>query len=632
MRGRAGNLSRIKKMNERNIALLVPPHAPSAADDGTDTPLSWALVDSARDQVDRRVHGTWGQLVEMVTTHKPAPSKDGSGWLPAAIEPGPRTKERAGPWAVLVLDIEARATKLPDGGKRVTGPAPVPLDVLADELKARGWRAALATSHSHEGPAEAGTLGPRYRIVFAVSRPVRPEEIKPLVLHVAALLGLADCLDEKCMDASRLFYLPRCPADRWALRQNAAVDGAPLDVDALLEGVEVASMAPARRAFKASTSSGTVIDLFNEQADIGHIVTQEGYIPKGRNRWMWPGSTSGVPGVVLLPDSGRLYSHHGQDPLCCGAHSHDAFSVWTVLKHAGDVGAAVRAAANMAGIREVIQSSVFDATEQFRQAIQQAPDARVLLESVCPRIAVAENLDKASRGMLAKVLQGKMRECGRQYTMPDCHGLVAPRTEGEPEPDTHDGYARGLLAELARNADGAAVVGADGALYVPTRRGIYEALTFEKASMHVARLYDGCDLCKRAADYLAIAKHGYSIAEDVHFFVDAPVGLACPSGFYQVTAGDAIECVPLAHSHRQRFVHDVDPHPGPTPAFARLLSACFASAAPGEEVAQTRLLQEVFGAVVLGLMARQQVAVLFYGPPRSSGHRNTTWQRLPESA
>lgn len=85
-----------------------------------------------------------------------------------------------------------------------------------------------------------------------------------------------------------------------------------------------------------------VIQRFNAAADIGHVLEMHGYLPSG-SRWCAPESTSGDPGVVLLPDSEppRVYSHHASCPLADG-YSHDAFSVYCILAHGGDVTAAVR--------------------------------------------------------------------------------------------------------------------------------------------------------------------------------------------------------------------------------------------------------------------------------------------------
>lgn len=90
-----------------------------------------------------------------------------------------------------------------------------------------------------------------------------------------------------------------------------------------------------------------VIGAFNEAHDIAAILEQYGYTPRGDGAWLSPGSTSGNPGVRLLED-GRIYSHHA-DVLGTG-HSHDAFSAWTILEHAGNHNRAVAQAAEMLGL------------------------------------------------------------------------------------------------------------------------------------------------------------------------------------------------------------------------------------------------------------------------------------------
>ena len=104
-----------------------------------------------------------------------------------------------------------------------------------------------------------------------------------------------------------------------------------------------AESAPVRQ-YAVKASGAGVIDRFNERADIGHVLELHGYVPSG-SRWCAPDSTSGDPGVVLLPDSEppRVYSHHASCPLADG-HAHDAFSVWCILAHGGDVTEAVREA------------------------------------------------------------------------------------------------------------------------------------------------------------------------------------------------------------------------------------------------------------------------------------------------
>lgn len=289
----------------------------------------------------------FADLAAMLCTPIVSASKEGPGWVPGYIEPGPRTGERVVHWDVLALDVEGKAERLPDGSKRLTGPKAPRLSEIAAELELWGLAAVLHTTHTHEEPAADGdTLGPRYRVVLNPSRPILPTEIKPLGLAVAAMLGLSDCTDTKCLEPARLFFWPRCPEERAHLAQSAVLDGEVLDVDAILTQAKRSAEPPPR---KPGPNGASVIAAFNAQADIALLLEQAGYVPKGRNRWMWQGSTSGLAGVVLLPDTGRVYSHHPGDPLHSD-HSHDAFSVWCILNHAGDFTAAVKAAARLLGM------------------------------------------------------------------------------------------------------------------------------------------------------------------------------------------------------------------------------------------------------------------------------------------
>jgi hypothetical protein len=284
--------------------------------------------------------------------------KDGSGWMPANIEPGPRTAERVKSISLLVLDVEADAENVKDADgkplldsngdhvKRYIGPEPPAPDAMIAELGLWGWRCILHTSYSHS-PEH-----PRYRMTFALSRVLTPAEVKPLGLHVAALIGIGDCIDTGAIEPARLFYLPRCPAERESLFRHAATEGEPLPVDEFLtKAAAIKQAQKSATAGRRTGQSGTVIQAFNDGHDVGAILEQHGYEQRGRRRWIWPGSTTGLPGVRLLPDSTpeRVYSSHGGDPLNDG-HAHDAFDLWRILKHGGDVSAAVKDAAHMMGM------------------------------------------------------------------------------------------------------------------------------------------------------------------------------------------------------------------------------------------------------------------------------------------
>ena len=271
--------------------------------------------------------------------------KDGRGWMPADIEPGPRTAERVKSVSLLVLDVEAEAENI-DGEKKIIGPEPPVSDAMSAEIGLWGWRCILHTSFNHAAD------NPRYRLTFDLSRPLTPEELKPLGLHVADLLGIGDCVDTGCLEAARLFYLPRCPADRQTLFYHADIPGVALPVDELI--ADAARINEAKKSAAATRRTGQsagVIEAFNNAHDVGAILEQHGYRLHGRGRWLWPGSTTGLAGVRLLPDAvpQRVYSSHGGDPLNDG-HARDAFDLWRILRHGGDMSAAVKDAARICGM------------------------------------------------------------------------------------------------------------------------------------------------------------------------------------------------------------------------------------------------------------------------------------------
>lgn len=300
---------------------------------------------------------TWRALSDMLARPIERAAKDGPGWLPSAIETH-REKKNAQPWCALVLDIEAKTvTDKTDGVKTAIGPEPPPLAEALTEAELLGWRGIGHTSHSHRDPAilPAGIAHHRYRLIFAVSRPVEVPEVQPLCAHVAARLGLGDCVDTSAMEAARFFWLPACPPERRALFEHGSCDGDPLDVNALLADAQREADAIGRAVEanrKRQTSKrGNVIGAFNGAHDIGALLERHGYRRRGRGRWMWPESSSGMPGVVLLRESDppRVFSHHGGDPLADG-HAHDAFSVFCTLEHGGDMRSAVREAARLLGM------------------------------------------------------------------------------------------------------------------------------------------------------------------------------------------------------------------------------------------------------------------------------------------
>jgi hypothetical protein len=108
--------------------------------------------------------------------------------------------------------------------------------------------------------------------------------------------------------------------------------------------------APTRQAPTGATGL-SVVDSFNQAHDVGELLRAHGYRTKGPGRWIAPSSESGLAGVVLLPESGRVFSHHASDPLGDGL-PHDPFDCYRILEHGGDHREAVKAAARLLGLNQ----------------------------------------------------------------------------------------------------------------------------------------------------------------------------------------------------------------------------------------------------------------------------------------
>ena len=96
------------------------------------------------------------------------------------------------------------------------------------------------------------------------------------------------------------------------------------------------------------------IDAFKRSTTIEAELERYGYRLISKNRYLSPHSSTGLPGVVVYPDSGKCWIHHASDPLCSEADGHpvDAFDLFCYNEHGGDIRAAAADAAKLLGIRQ----------------------------------------------------------------------------------------------------------------------------------------------------------------------------------------------------------------------------------------------------------------------------------------
>jgi hypothetical protein len=118
-------------------------------------------------------------------------------------------------------------------------------------------------------------------------------------------------------------------------------------VESILEQAEKIQYAMAEKSAKSAQNEAqgiSTIQQFNAANQPGSILESCGYMPQGDSRWLYPGSTSGLPGVRLLHTLNGtpvVYSSHTDDPLNDG-HIHDAFDCLKILRFGGDLNSALR--------------------------------------------------------------------------------------------------------------------------------------------------------------------------------------------------------------------------------------------------------------------------------------------------
>jgi len=123
------------------------------------------------------------------------------------------------------------------------------------------------------------------------------------------------------------------------------------DAEAACPWAVKSTVPPAKVNKRPAPTAGkppSVIDEFNRCHDASELLRTHGYIKRG-SKWLYPQSSTGLPGVTISED-GKVYSHHGADPLANG-HQNDAFEVFCLLEHGGDQSKAVKDAARMLGMQ-----------------------------------------------------------------------------------------------------------------------------------------------------------------------------------------------------------------------------------------------------------------------------------------
>ena len=98
-------------------------------------------------------------------------------------------------------------------------------------------------------------------------------------------------------------------------------------------------------AVQATKYTDSAIEQYARENAIEQSLADYGYRMVSRNRWLSPHSSTGLPGVVVLPGRNACWIHHASDPLCSEDTGRpvNPFDLFCYYEHGGDPKRAVAA-------------------------------------------------------------------------------------------------------------------------------------------------------------------------------------------------------------------------------------------------------------------------------------------------
>lgn len=307
---------------------------------------------------------TFADLCHLMSSRPEVGEKDGSYFVRGPLIAGASTRkdEHIDYATIVVLDCDSSFD--PASGEIVEG-APSPEEVH-QVLVSMDISHSIHTTHSHMREGK----GNRYRAVIpAVANDgAELKEILEWLCHSLTEKGVYLVNVKENATWSQPWYFPRLAAENATFVCLTHESGQPIDVAKALSWAEAQNVGKTElKVIQScvevkSKPSNNSIDRFNEKYGMPEwmlsFLVQHGYSLKGTSvmnnelayRLLSPQSSTGTPGIVLFHgDDGnwRVFSHHGdKEPLSRAGEpgtASDAFDLFRILEHKGDVHNALQA-------------------------------------------------------------------------------------------------------------------------------------------------------------------------------------------------------------------------------------------------------------------------------------------------
>lgn len=233
--------------------------------------------------------------------------------------------------------------------------------------------------------------------------------------------------------------------------------------------------------------------------------------------------------------------------------------------------------------------SSLDAIETSTSRVEDAARKLALVNRICKRGPAALEIAQKRFSRLFGVSLATLRADMKAHD----------QRSATPNDLTHEEIAEHYYRHVAGDA-----VATEGGLWIYTD-GRWRLKRADDVVHEIGAQYREQKMCKVYGQYKGITNLVITRHVDESWFADAPKGIACADGFYQLGSDGAVTKHPHLPEQRQRWGYAAAPVPGDMPLLMQLFE-CLTEA-------DVLLLQEFVGATLFQLGTTYQKALLLYG-------------------